>query len=213
MLTLTGTRLTVDGAIVAERGVIVVANHSSYFDSLALVAALPGEIAFVAKAELAPQLFAGTLLRRIGTLFVERFDEARGVSDLDVVIEAARAGRRVAVYPEGTLTRRPGLLAFKLGAFAAAAAADVPVVPVTLRGTRSILRGRQWFPRPGNVHVTIGPPLDAKGPGFDAAIRLRDEARAAILATCGEPDLAEEATLLADRRKRRPSPAGSDAAS
>ena len=213
MLKLTGTRLTVDGGIGAEQGVIVVANHCSYFDSLALVAALPGETAFVAKAELAPQLFAGTLLRRIGTLFVERFDEARGVSDLDVVIDAARAGRRVAVYPEGTLTRRPGLLAFKLGAFAAAAAADVPVVPVTLRGTRSILRGRQWFPRPGNVHVTIGPPLDARGPGFDAAIRLRDEARAAILATCGEPDLAEEATLLADRRKKRPPPAGSAAAS
>ena len=200
MLKLTGTRLTVSGETVPDRGAILVANHCSYLDSLVLAAALPGETAFVAKAELAPQLFAGTFLRRIGALFVERFDDASGRGDLDDVIAAARAGRRLAVYPEGTLTRRPGLLDFKLGAFAAAAAARVPVVPVALRGTRSVLRGGQWFPRPGAVQVTVGARLLAERDGFDAAIALRDAARAAILAGCGEPDLAGEATLLEDRR-------------
>ena len=200
MLKLTFTRLTVSGETAPERGAILVANHCSYLDSLVLVAAFPGETAFVAKAELAPQLFAGTLLRRIGAIFVERFDNASGVGDMDDVIEAARAGRRLAVYPEGTLTRRPGLLDFKLGAFAAAAAAGVPVVPVTLRGTRSVLRGGQWFPRPGAVRVTVGTRLFAEDDGFGAAIALRDAARAAILAGCGEPDLSGEATLLEDRR-------------
>ena len=206
MLKLTGTRLTVSGETVPERGAIVVANHCSYLDSLVLVAALPGETAFVAKAELAPQLIAGTFLRRIGALFVERFDDARGLGDMDDVIKAARAGRRLAVYPEGTLTRRPGLLAFKLGAFAAAVGAKVPVVPVTLRGTRSVLRGGQWFPRPGEVQVTVGRRLLAEQDGFDAAIALRDAARAVILAGCGEPDLAGEATLLKDRRTTPHSP-------
>ncbi len=200
MLKLTGTRLTVSGETVPDRGAILVANHCSYLGSLVLAAALPGETAFVAKAELAPQLFAGTFLRRIGALFVERFDDASGRGDLDDVIEAARAGRRLAVYPEGTLTRRPGLLDFKLGAFAAAVGASVPVVPVALRGTRSVLRGGQWFPRPGEVQVTVGARLLAEQDGFDAAIALRDAARAAILAGCGEPDLAGEATLLEDRR-------------
>ena len=206
MLKLTGTRLTVSGESVPERGAILVANHCSYLDSLVLVAALPGETAFVAKAELASQLIAGPFLRRIGALFVERFDDARGRGDMDDVIEAARAGRRLAVYPEGTLTRRPGLLAFKLGAFAAAATAGVPVVPVTLRGTRTVLRGGQWFPRPGDVQVTVGPRLLAEQDGFDAAIALRDAARAAILAGCGEPDLAGEETLLKDPRTTPPSP-------
>ncbi len=200
MLKLTGTRLTVSGGTVPDRGAILVANHCSYLDSLVLAAALPGETAFVAKAELAPQLFAGTFLRRIGAIFVERFDDAGGRGDLDDVIEAARAGRRLAVYPEGTLTRRPGLLDFRLGAFAAAVGARVPVVPVALRGTRSVLRGGQWFPRPGEVQVTVGARLLAEQDGFDAAIALRDAARAAILAGCGEPDLAGEATLLEDRR-------------
>ena len=88
-------------------------------------------------------------------------DDARRMGDLDALVEAARAGRRLLVYPEGTLTRRPGLLDFKLGAFAAAA--GVPVVPVTLRGTRSVLRGGQWFPRPGAVQVTVGPGSSRSG--------------------------------------------------
>lgn len=135
---------------------------------------------------------------------MERFDDARGAGDLDAVIEAARAGRRLLVYPEGTLTRRPGLLDFKLGAFAAAA--GVPVVSVTLRGTRSVLRGGQWFPRPGVVQVTVGTRLFAEEDRFDAAIALRDAARAAILTGCGEPDLSGEAKLLEDRRTTPRSP-------
>jgi len=70
-----------------------------------------------------------------------------------------------------------------------------------------VLRGGQWFPRPGDVQVTVGPPLFAEQDGFNAAITLRDAARAAILAGCGEPDLAGEETLLKDRRTTPPSPA------
>ena len=82
----------------------------------------------------------------------------------------------------------------------------MPVVPVTLSGTRSVLRGGQWFPRPGAVQVALSARLFAEGHGFDAAIALRDAARAAILTACGEPDLAGEGTLLEDRRTTPRSP-------
>ena len=202
MLKLTGTRLTVDGNPLRDRGVVLVANHCSYFDSLVLIAAIAGKIDFVAKAELAPRLFAGNFLRRIGTLFVERFEVDRGVDDTQVVIDAAQGGRRLLIYPEGTLTRRPGLLAFKLGAFSVAAAAKVPVVPITICGTRSILRGGQWFPRPGDVRVTVGAEFLPVGDGFETAIKLRDNARLDILGRCGEPDLVGESTLLKEGRKK-----------
>ena len=86
--------------------------------------------AFVAKAELAQQLFAGAFLRLIGALFVDRFDDACGRGDLDNVIDTARADWRSIRKEPSPIA--PGLLAFKLGAFAAAAGA--PVVPSTLRG-------------------------------------------------------------------------------
>jgi 1-acyl-sn-glycerol-3-phosphate acyltransferase len=70
--------------------------------------------------------------------------------------------------------------------------AGVPVVPIAIRGTRSILRGGQWRPRPGRVSVTIGAPIAPDGSDFAAAVRLRDAARVFVLAHCHEPDLAHE---------------------
>ncbi len=90
----------------------------------------------------------------------------------------------------------PGLLHFHLGAFLVAAEAAIPVIPVTIRGTRSILRGDQWFPRRGRITVHFGKPLRPDGDGFEAAVRLRDAARGEMLARSGEPDLARERVVL-----------------
>ena len=94
--------------------------------------------------------------------------------------------------PEGTFARMPGLLPFRLGAFVAAAQCGCPVVPVAVKGTRMVLRDIQWFPRRGKIIVAIGDPLSPDGKDFDAAVRLRDRCRDAILQRLGEPDLAHE---------------------
>jgi 1-acyl-sn-glycerol-3-phosphate acyltransferase len=112
------------------------------------------------------------------------------------MLGAVRRGARIISFPEGTLTRMPGLLAFRLGAFHVAAAAQVAVVPVTMRGTRSILRGDQWFPRRGRISVRIGHALLPDGSDFAAAVRLRDKTRALMLKTSGLPDLAGERVEL-----------------
>ncbi len=173
-----------------ERGIVII-NHSSYLDGLVLAAALPGELAFIAKKELEAQFFAGRFLRALGALFVERADPEGGVEDTRQALLATGAGRALVFFPEGTFTRAPGLLTFRLGAFVIAARQHLPILPVTLRGTRSILRGDQWFPRRGAVSVRIGEPILPDGEDFAAVLRLREEARAVILAHCGEPDVAE----------------------
>ncbi len=179
-----------------EKGVILISNHSSYLDSLVVAAVVPGSLSFVAKEELAGQRVAGPFLRRIGTLFARRTDAAGGVEDTQRQLKAVRSGERVVTFPEGTLTRMPGLLGFQLGAFLIAAEAGVPVIPITIRGTRSILRGGQWFPRRGRILVHIGRGLAPDGADFDAAVRLRNAARAQMLQRCGEPDLAYEKVEL-----------------
>jgi len=177
-------------------GVILAANHSSYLDGLILVAALPGEAAFVAKNELAAAPFVGWLLRCLDTLFVERVDAEGGVGAGRRAVEAARAGKRLLFFPEGTFTRAEGLLEFRLGAFLTAAEAGLPVVPIIVRGTRSMLRDEQWLPRPGKLSVEAGAPLAADGSDFSAAVRLRDRVRAKILEGCGEPDRAGERVVF-----------------
>ncbi len=61
-----------------------------------------------------------------------------------------------------------------------------------IRGTRSVLRGGQWFPPRGRLVVSVAPPLMPEGSDWAVAIRLRDEVREEILERCGEPDLAAE---------------------
>jgi 1-acyl-sn-glycerol-3-phosphate acyltransferase len=190
---LTRTPLAVEAeAPLPEGGAILAANHASYLDGAVLAALCPGELAFTAKQELAGQLLAGPFLRRLGTVFLRRTDAAGGIADAEAGLPVLRGGRRLVWFPEGALTRMPGLLGFHLGAFLVAAEAGVPVVPVAVRGTRSVLRGGQWFPRRGAISVHIGRPLAPDGGDFAAALRLRDRTRAAILDRCGEPDLSHE---------------------
>ncbi len=181
---------------IPARNVMLAGSHSSYLDAVVLSAVIPGPLSFVAKEELAGQRVAGPILRRIGTLFVRRADVMGGVEDTRSILEALLAGERIVSFPEGTLTRMPGLLGFQLGTFSVAVEAGVPVVPVVITGTRSVLRGGQWFPRHGEIGVHIGEALQAEGDDFSAAVRLRDAVRARMLALCGEPDLAVEKVSL-----------------
>lgn len=99
-------------------------------------------------------------------------------------------------FPEGTFTRMPGLLPFHMGAFELAAQGGLAVVPVAVRGTRSMLRSDSWFPRAGTITVAVGSPIDpATAPGHDDWAKscwLRDECRRFLLRHVAEPDLAEE---------------------
>jgi 1-acyl-sn-glycerol-3-phosphate acyltransferase len=168
---------------------VVVFNHSSYADVLVVAAALPGEPAFAAKKELADQIVAGPLLRRLGAHFVDRFDVAASLADAEAAVTLARQGRAIVFFPEGTFTRRAGLTGFYLGAFKVASEASLPVVPGVITGTRAMLRSDQWFPRWSAIGVNFGEPVEPTGTDFASVVQLRDKVRAMIVARCGEPDL------------------------
>ena len=168
---------------------VVVCNHASYLDGIVLTAALPARFGFVIKREMARVPLAGALLRRLGSEFVERFDRRRGASDARRVLRNAAQGHSLVFFPEGTFTRRPGLLKFHTGAFATATRAGCPLVPAVLRGTRRALAPSGALPLPGAIEMEILPPLKAADGSDQAAPELRDRARAAMLAALGEPDL------------------------
>ena len=170
---------------------VLVVNHSSYVDSLFLVALLPDSHVFVVKEELRQAGLLGRILSKLGVLFVNRTDPLRSATETGRLADALREGRSLIVFPEGTFTRIEGLRAFHLGAFQAAAAAGVSVIPVTLHGTRSVLRDGQWLPRRVAVTARVGSPISGPNAGgpFKAALRLRNSARQQILEACAEPDL------------------------
>jgi 1-acyl-sn-glycerol-3-phosphate acyltransferase len=188
---LTFVRLEVrgaDGIPVGDRPFVLTSNHQSYLDSLVLIEAIPRPLTFIAKRELETVPLVGRVLRRLGTLFVERFDLRRSAVESQQLSAALERGETLAFFPEGTFRDDPGLLPFRMGAFASAARAGAPILPVALSGTREILRGNSRLPAPGRVRVLIGPAMHPGGGDWEQAARLRDEARGFVLRHCAEPD-------------------------
>jgi 1-acyl-sn-glycerol-3-phosphate acyltransferase len=194
-LRLAGMSITVQGSEhLPDSQCVVVANHASYLDGLVMTAVLPPNFAYVVKREMDRVPLAGLLLRRLGTEFVERFNRHKGATDARRVLRTATGGQSMVFFPEGTFVPEPGVLKFHNGAFATAARAGCPVVPIAVRGTRALMPCSSMLPRPGRIEVIVLPPL--ANPVSDgahaehAASVLRDHARALIVAASGEPDAA-----------------------
>ncbi len=191
-LVLSGLPVAVRGLEHLERTspVVLAVNHTSYLDALVLLSLLDYRgYAFVAKREFQDNPLMRALLSGFGTQFIERFDVAKSAEDANALGEIARRGISLIVFPEGTLTRSTGLMSFRTGAFQAAAQAGVPVVPVSLRGVRSVLRDGTWYLRKAAITVTVGAPVAPEGTDWGAAIKLRNAVRAEVLRSCGEPDI------------------------
>ncbi len=169
---------------------VVAANHASYIDAIVIKAVLPDRFAYVVKREMAAVPLAGLLLELLGTEFVERFNRHRGGLDARRVLRTVSGGQALLFFPEGTFVGEPGLLKFNNGAFKSAVAANCPVVPCVLRGTRRILPSPRFFPRPGRVEVEFLDPVlpDADLPPEQQVAALREHTRAAILSRLDEPD-------------------------
>jgi len=141
--------------------------------------------------------FVGTFLKQMGHLKFDRTDPESRLRQAQQMEELLRNGESVFVFPEGTFTKEDGVRPFQLGAFKAAVATGVPIIPVSLAGTRRILRDGTYLPRPTSVTITLSPPIypqtsgnasdHAESSGWHELIRLRDATRAAIARHAGEP--------------------------
>jgi 1-acyl-sn-glycerol-3-phosphate acyltransferase len=139
-LRLAGIPFSVEGSeLLPKTPCVVVANHASYIDAIAIVAALPPEFAFVIKKEMVRVPLAGLLLRRLGSQFVERFNRHQGATDARRVLKLAATGQSLMFFPEGTFDETRQIGKFLGGAFTTAARAQMPVVAVAIHGTRSVM--------------------------------------------------------------------------
>jgi len=185
--TLAAVGLRVDGTFLpADIPTVVVANHRSFVDALALLLASPDPVVFVASSDLERQPLVGSFLRRLGCAFVHRGEAERSVEEVERLANLVREGHRLVIFPEGSITSAPGLRPFHLGAFAVAAATGCPVVPVGIRGTRDIVRPGSRLPHRGDVTVAVGSPVMPAGDDFAARLQMARRARRAVADLSGE---------------------------
>ncbi|MGH7898826.1 MAG: lysophospholipid acyltransferase family protein [Candidatus Binatia bacterium] len=188
-----GVNVTLRGAeLVAEGGPYVYTpNHQAHIDIAALLGYLPGNNRFAAKKELFDEPVLGAVMRTLGMLPVDRDDPMRSI---DVLNRAAREGHSIIIFPEGTRSRDGNLLPFKKGAFVAAIEMGHPVVPVILKGTRSVMpKGGHLSIYPGETEIIVKPPISTHGLGYTDRDRLRDVVRDIVAEEFAKPPSKEVA--------------------
>lgn len=175
-------RVRVKGLEHIEKGrpYVLMSNHQSYYDVWALIGHVPLQLRWVIKKELRRVPIFGFGCERMGHIFVDRGDNEKARRSLEAAGGKIRAGASVVFFPEGTRSRDGRLLPFKKGGFAVALAAGVPILPVTVTGSRRVLPRGALVPSPGPIEITIHPPVPVEGYTHDTKEALMARIRAAI---------------------------------
>lgn len=166
LLRAAGVKVQVKGLenVMKEKSQIFVANHESWFDSFVLCAALPVSVTFVSKKEMFRVPVYSYIMRRLHFICVDRERAREAMNSIDDATTVFHSTLSLVVFPEGTTSRTGELGSFKRGAVLLAAKARVPIVPVTIIGTRKIrLRESPWIHYGVQVEVRISEPLEAYG--------------------------------------------------
>jgi 1-acyl-sn-glycerol-3-phosphate acyltransferase len=182
-------RVTVKGLEHAGRGtpMIFCVNHQSSMDIPVLLLNLPFQFRFIAKRSLFRYPFMGWHLRRSGHIAVARDRPGEARRSLDEAARKIRDGYPVVVFPEGGRSRTGEILRFKSGAFRLAVLSGVAVTPVTLNGTRKVLKPDTVHVRPGHVEMIIHPPIPTEGLAGTNVDDLAERVRNQILSRFKRP--------------------------
>jgi 1-acyl-sn-glycerol-3-phosphate acyltransferase len=202
VLWLAGIRVRVHQQTGHQGPVVYAANHQSGLDILVLMAWLPDGVRFVAKKEMAHAPFIGWCMRAADYVFIDRRDRALARESLQRAGASLRQdGRSVIIFPEGT-RQEPGALGpFKMGAVHLAMEAGLPLVPVGIRNSATLMERGSLVGRAGTVDIHLGAPLDPHGwEGHEHA--LRDALRAQVKMLGGSSTLRDAPEALPRRVKK-----------
>lgn len=161
---------------------ILVSNHESWFDVMALTANLPCEYKFAIKKELEKVPLWGAAWQACGHISVDRHNRQAAIQSMERArqISGENSDTLIVFFPEGTRSPTGDLQRFKKGAFVLALQLGVPVIPVAVIGGRQIMAKNKMAIRSGSMKVVVGEPISVEGMTFEARDALVESARSAI---------------------------------
>lgn len=180
ILKTTGVRVRVRGLehLEAGRSYVFAANHQSIYDIPVVFASVPFQLRIVAKESLGRIPFLGWHLLRTGHLLVDRRNPGP-----DIVRKMARLvdeAHSLIVFPEGTRSRDGEVARFRKGSFVVAIDAQLPVVPVSISGTRHVMKKGRLTVCPGEVTLTVHPPVPTSGLSRQDVLPFAEQVRAIV---------------------------------
>jgi len=181
ILATTGVSVDVRGLdrLNPARTYIFVSNHQSIYDIPVIFANLPYQLRIIAKESLGSFPFLGWHLRRSGHLLVDRKRPDRA-GILGRWRALVKEGLSLIIFPEGTRSADGRLGPFKAGSFLLAIEAKLPIVPVSVDGTRFVMHKGELTTRPGAVRLTLHPPVETEALDVSAARDLAEQVRGVV---------------------------------
>ena len=182
ILTVSRVPVRVSGLSNIEPGqsYIYMANHQSNFDIPVLLGYLPVQFRWLAKAELFKIPVFGRAMLGAGYVKIDRFDQQSAFKSIDEAAQRMKNGVSVMIFPEGTRSRDGNIRPFKKGGFVMAVDSGIPIVPVILKGTRSIMAKSSLQIKRGAVEMQIARPIHTAGYSRETKEDLMGKVRTVI---------------------------------
>jgi len=161
---------------------IIISNHQSLYDIIALVTTLGIQYRWFIKKEVLKIPLFGYGLYASRNIFIDRSNTVRAIESINKGIDRLPRGVSIMVFAEGTRSPDGQIHEFKKGGFIPAVTRNIPILPVTVNGSRCVLPKGSVMVKPGKIQVIIGDPIDTSGYATDNVQVLMDKTRQAVLA-------------------------------
>lgn len=156
-LLVSGVRVKVTGLEFLNKGVpfIYMANHQGSYDIFALLSCLPVQFRWIAKKELFAIPILGWAMRTANYISIDRSGRKKALASIEEAARKIKGGVSVVIFPEGTRSPDGTIQPFKRGGFTLALKSGVPIIPITINGSRDIMPKESLKVQPGEIRVTI----------------------------------------------------------
>lgn len=164
-----------------HKSYIFTANHQSFFDSPAMVYAIPGQFRALGKQEILHYPVFGFLFRYIGVT-VDRTSIISKKHSFEQIRSKLEQKMHILIFPEGHMnTTNKTLLRFYDGAFRLAIETQSPIVPTAILNSKNIMpRKKNMLLQSGKIVIQIAPPIETKGMDLTQIKMLREQVRTKI---------------------------------
>jgi len=141
---------------------VFMSNHQGSYDIFALLGHLPFQFKWLAKKELFSIPFFGWTMAAAGYISVDRKGTRETARAMNEAAHKIREGMSVVIFPEGSRSQNGSLQPFKKGGFTLAIKSRVPIVPIAIDGSRTIMPKDRLKVSPGEIWIQLGSPIDTE---------------------------------------------------
>ncbi len=142
---------------------IIISNHQSEFDILAIVTTLGIQYRWIIKKELRKAPMFGYALYASRNIFIDRGDPEQAMQSIRNGLGRLPDGVSVMFFAEGTRSADGSIGTFKKGGFLMALEKGLPILPVTVNGSRKVLPKKSLIFHPGPIEVVVADPIETRG--------------------------------------------------